>query len=81
MTPSRHSPSLRDTGTSCRQQAPQPLRHEIACPASAAATTALTSPCSAGTTSAAATRRFGTVIGWAMRRSPTARRKVAVEWA
>ena len=29
----------------------------------------------------AATRPLGTVIGWAIRRDPTARRKVAVEWA
>src|SRR6185437_11534041 len=77
------SPSVREIGTSWRQHAPQPLRQEIGLPmsalcASAAATTAFTSPCSAGTTSAAGTGAAGTVIGWAICSSPTVRRKVAV---
>ena len=57
-TCSSRSPSVRDTGTSWRQQAPQPLRQEIrpaAALRSAASTTAFTSPCRAGTTSAAGT--------------------------
>src|SRR5918993_4166599 len=80
-TCSSRSPSERDTGTSWRQHAPQPLRQEIGLPISAASTTAFTSPCRAGTTSAAGTAALGTVIGWAILRSPIVRRKVAVEWA
>ncbi len=45
---SSRSPSVRDTGTSWRQQAPQPLRQEMAWPASAASTTAFTRPCKRG---------------------------------
>ena len=56
---SSRSPSVRETGTSWRQQAPQPLRQEIALPASAASTTAFTRPCRAGTTSAAGTGGVG----------------------
>src|SRR5471030_3453736 len=76
---SSRSPSVRDTGTSWRQHAPQPLRQEIAWPLSAAETIAFTSPCRAGTISRAGTAASGTVIGCAICRSPTVSLRVAVE--
>ena len=52
------------------RRSPCGRRSPLRGPVSAASTTAFTSPCRAGTTSAAGTGAFGTVIGWAIRDRP-----------